>query len=64
MRNGALERALRRPFGVGVDPLTIPRRVGEQVDLLLRDLYPLGRAETLPDQAEQVGWLFENSCHT
>src|SRR6266851_4289817 len=45
VRNGRAERAVRRSVGIDVDPLVVPGRLREEVDLLLRDLVPLARSE-------------------
>jgi hypothetical protein len=36
-----------------VDPLVVARQLGERVDLLLRDLDPVGRPDRLADQLAQ-----------
>ena len=45
MRDAGAERALRRAFGVDVDPLVIVGGVGKAVDAPLRHRRPLGVAQ-------------------
>ena len=46
------------PLDVDVDPLVVARGVGEQVDLVLRDLDPVGRPEVGAVEAEQLDGAF------
>jgi hypothetical protein len=41
-----------------MDPLTIAGGLGELVDLPLGNLHPVGGAESLSDQLEQIGRFF------
>jgi hypothetical protein len=57
------ERAFAAPAGVRGSTV-VAGGLSELVNPLLGDLHPLGGAELLPNQLEQVGRLFENCCHT
>src|SRR5207302_4891558 len=45
VRDGGAERAVRGGFGIDMDPLVVTGRLGEEIDLVLRDLVPVARAE-------------------
>ncbi len=45
MRDGCPERPLSGHLRVDVDPLVVVRRLGEEIDLLLVDRFPVARPE-------------------
>src|SRR5262245_9646608 len=55
VRNRRAEGTVRGRLGIDVNPLVITGRLGEQVDLLLRDLVPLARAEVAPGPGFELG---------
>jgi hypothetical protein len=54
VRDGGAEGSFRRELRVDVDPLAVAGRVGERVDLLLRDRMPVAVAEVLTDGVAQL----------
>ena len=66
MCDRAAERAGRRADRVGVDPLVVAGRVGEQVHLVLGDLVPLRRAQRLPasSRTPAIPCTFIRSLHS
>jgi diguanylate cyclase (GGDEF)-like protein/PAS domain S-box-containing protein len=61
--NGGTEWSRLRSFGIDVNPLVVEGRVGEFVDLVLRDRDPIGHAEVGTDGAEKILWRGEVRRH-
>lgn len=49
VRDRPAERVAARPLGIDVNPLVVFRRIGKEVNAVLRGLERLAGAELLPD---------------
>ena len=64
MRDGAAEGALLLgALDVDVDPLVVPGRVGEEVDLVLGQLLPVAVAEVLPGLGPELVQSLDDGWH-
>jgi hypothetical protein len=46
-----------------VDPLVVSGGGSEQIHAPLGDFHPIGGAQRVADEVEEIGWFLEVRCH-